>query len=308
MPIQATCPSCQKTLRVGDQHAGKKARCPHCQGVVEIPAGGGASGVGAGAATGAGSAAVWHVQTPEDRFGPITKAELDKWAAERRIDAQCQVWCEGWPEWKFAPEVYPHLAAQAATQISAPAGPAFGGMNLGGPPALPGGGFAVNTGGAPAFGSPYSSPQTSSYGGGGDDGASPATRRIMGQMTVWIMISAIGGFVLGVLLLLAAIDSFRIYSRISEFDPPASVTAALLLAALGYLSLCATFLGGGVFLLVFSTKVSIAARTTVRPASLFGPLKSYFGYLAISTLIATVCLGIARIIAYSVGGDAGSLF
>ena len=31
------CPSCGKTLNVGDQYAGKKVRCPACQGVLVVP-------------------------------------------------------------------------------------------------------------------------------------------------------------------------------------------------------------------------------------------------------------------------------
>ena len=38
MPINVVCPQCQKTLRVGDHVAGKKIRCPACQGVVAVPA------------------------------------------------------------------------------------------------------------------------------------------------------------------------------------------------------------------------------------------------------------------------------
>jgi len=38
MPIEVVCPQCRKTLRVGDHVAGKKIRCPACQGVVAVPA------------------------------------------------------------------------------------------------------------------------------------------------------------------------------------------------------------------------------------------------------------------------------
>lgn len=38
MPIEVACPHCQKNLRVGDHVAGKKIRCPACQGVVAVPA------------------------------------------------------------------------------------------------------------------------------------------------------------------------------------------------------------------------------------------------------------------------------
>ena len=38
MPIEFSCPKCNTTLRVPDEHAGKQARCPTCQAVVEVEA------------------------------------------------------------------------------------------------------------------------------------------------------------------------------------------------------------------------------------------------------------------------------
>lgn len=38
MPIDVLCYQCRKTLRVGEHVAGKKIRCPACQGVVAVPA------------------------------------------------------------------------------------------------------------------------------------------------------------------------------------------------------------------------------------------------------------------------------
>ena len=37
MPIELTCPSCGKQLRLADEHAGKQGRCPACQGTFQIP-------------------------------------------------------------------------------------------------------------------------------------------------------------------------------------------------------------------------------------------------------------------------------
>ncbi|BBO34372.1 hypothetical protein PLANPX_3984 [Lacipirellula parvula] len=37
MPIQVTCPSCQTTLKTADSSAGKRAKCPKCDGVLDIP-------------------------------------------------------------------------------------------------------------------------------------------------------------------------------------------------------------------------------------------------------------------------------
>jgi hypothetical protein len=66
--------------------------------------------------------ATWHVYTfAGRRFGPLTRAELDRWAAEGRLTPQCQVYQEGWPAWKFAPEVFPSLAAAEHASDSASA-------------------------------------------------------------------------------------------------------------------------------------------------------------------------------------------
>ncbi|MDX1946499.1 MAG: M48 family metallopeptidase [Pirellulaceae bacterium] len=38
MPITVTCPACQNTLKVKDEYAGKKGKCPKCQALMPIPA------------------------------------------------------------------------------------------------------------------------------------------------------------------------------------------------------------------------------------------------------------------------------
>lgn len=37
MPIEMNCTGCGQTLRVADEHAGKKARCPACGTIAEVP-------------------------------------------------------------------------------------------------------------------------------------------------------------------------------------------------------------------------------------------------------------------------------
>lgn len=37
MPIEMRCTGCGQTLRVGDEHAGKRARCPACGTIAEVP-------------------------------------------------------------------------------------------------------------------------------------------------------------------------------------------------------------------------------------------------------------------------------
>lgn len=150
MTIEIQCPSCQRKLRVPEKFAGKRAKCPGCQRVVEIPAG--AAGSEAAPADSAAAAASgragpaeakpaarrpavakraepavappkpaapgapqWYVHTEEgDEYGPVSRAELETWIEEGRVDATCQVFCDGWPDWKWAAEEFPQLAAPAA--------------------------------------------------------------------------------------------------------------------------------------------------------------------------------------------------
>lgn len=39
MPIVISCPDCAKKLKLADQHAGKKIKCPGCGGAIKVPAG-----------------------------------------------------------------------------------------------------------------------------------------------------------------------------------------------------------------------------------------------------------------------------
>ncbi len=141
MPIQVVCSGCKKTLRVADKHAGKRAKCPNCQKVIEIPAA--SVGAESPAATperevdspppkqAPDSSDQWFVQTDGgEQFGPISKQELDSWVSEGRVDASCQVLQEHWDQWKWAEEVYPQLADSAASEgaksaVKEPAAPAI---------------------------------------------------------------------------------------------------------------------------------------------------------------------------------------
>jgi hypothetical protein len=50
------------------------------------------------------------MRTPDGRqYGPVSRLELDAWFGEGRIDADCQILCEGWNQWKWASDVYPQL-------------------------------------------------------------------------------------------------------------------------------------------------------------------------------------------------------
>lgn len=117
MPIESTCQGCGKRLRVADEHAGKLAKCPHCQALYTVPHSAVAAALGAGNATDSplDPADRWQVKMPDGRvFGPVSRADLDRWLAEGRINAASQILREGDGQWLWAAQVYPHLAAAPA--------------------------------------------------------------------------------------------------------------------------------------------------------------------------------------------------
>ncbi len=117
MAIETICQGCNKRLRVAEEHAGKLAKCPHCQTVYTVPQ------PLAAASWGAASAAVsdlptgdrWHLKTQDGlSFGPVSRAELDRWLAEGRVTAASQILHEGDGQWVWAAQIYPHLGINLA--------------------------------------------------------------------------------------------------------------------------------------------------------------------------------------------------
>jgi hypothetical protein len=117
MPIETICQGCSKRLRVADEHAGKLAKCPHCQAIYTVPQSAAAASWGAGSTTDASLAASdrWHLKTPDGlSFGPVSLAELDRWLADGRITAASQIMHEADGQWVVANQIYPHLASFTA--------------------------------------------------------------------------------------------------------------------------------------------------------------------------------------------------
>jgi len=112
MPIEFRCGGCQKKLRVADQHAGKKVRCPSCRHVNAVPASTTAeAGAQASPQAAKTRSSQWYVQTEGDQqYGPISKNELESWVREGRVTAGCQLLREGGDQWQWASDLYPHLA------------------------------------------------------------------------------------------------------------------------------------------------------------------------------------------------------
>ena len=130
MPIEISCNSCSKRLRVPDNAAGKRVKCPGCQTVLSVPAGGGGSAVGSSV-----GGAKYHLKTEDGQtFGPVPKNELDEWLKEGRITAECQILKDGGEQWQWASDLYPQLdgaGAGAAASAGSTAG-GFPGVDTGG--------------------------------------------------------------------------------------------------------------------------------------------------------------------------------
>jgi hypothetical protein len=133
MPIETICQGCARKLRVPDEHAGKKARCPQCGMIYVVPGSAAAASPtnldkdpvdGAHQTTAAPthvdedpapsahqSVERWQVRTPDGRvFGPVPKQELDQWCAEGRIPPEASLLRDGDTQWRVATEIYPQLA------------------------------------------------------------------------------------------------------------------------------------------------------------------------------------------------------
>jgi hypothetical protein len=117
MPIEISCTSCKKRLRVPDNAAGKRVKCPQCQSVLSVPA------AGAGSSAGQSGGGTWHLKTEDGQtFGPVPKKELDQWLAEGRVTGECQLLKDGADQWQWASDVYPQLSGEAAASGSAGGG------------------------------------------------------------------------------------------------------------------------------------------------------------------------------------------
>ncbi|MBN1912452.1 MAG: DUF4339 domain-containing protein [Pirellulales bacterium] len=117
MPIQCKCPGCGQTFQAPDQAAGRRAKCPKCATVIEI----GAPIPGAPTATSAPPPAEpgWFVRTSEDEeHGPMSKAQLDQWVADGRVDEFCHLRRADWDHWKWIEEVYVQFQPVDAEPLS----------------------------------------------------------------------------------------------------------------------------------------------------------------------------------------------
>lgn len=102
MPIPVQCPGCGRQFQAADRLAGKRAKCPHCQGPISVPGGAAPSGR---------EEAAWHVQTGDGhQHGPMSQAQLERLVSTGRLNCFCRVRHHTWSEWKWAEDLFPQLA------------------------------------------------------------------------------------------------------------------------------------------------------------------------------------------------------
>ncbi len=122
--LELSCPTCGRTLRVAQQHAGKQIRCPACQQISIAPGEVRNEGEEAVAAreTATRDATSWHVRMPEGPiYGPVTWHEVQSWAAEGRIVADCELAEAANGPWRRAGDVLSLPQTTIAQPVSSPA-------------------------------------------------------------------------------------------------------------------------------------------------------------------------------------------
>ncbi len=127
MTIETICQGCARKLRVGDEHAGKQARCPQCGTIYTVPHLVNSEWTAATSQP-APVSDFWHLRTPDSReYGPVRRQELDQWVVEGRIPPEAQLRRDGTDRWLPAPQVYPRVAAGADVKPSNPFADPVGG-------------------------------------------------------------------------------------------------------------------------------------------------------------------------------------
>lgn len=196
MPIEIKCSSCEKRLRVPDNAAGKRVRCPQCKSVISVP---GPSGSAVTGGSAVGGQAKYHLKTEDGQtFGPVPKSELDEWFAEGRITAECQILRDGAQQWQWASDLYPQLDGDEATSPDPSATPGPSGSSPSGFPQV-GETSPSGSGGASdnpfAFAAQDASPTsriggTARSGGGKSYGKDPAILNKVKLPAIFLMVVA----------------------------------------------------------------------------------------------------------------------
>lgn len=119
MPIDSQCTGCGKMLRVADEYAGRRARCPVCQTIYTVPSGNDTEEWAPAAVVDSvppasyesSSQQGWYLRIHDGTvYGPVERAEMNRWVAEGRVDARCRIRNEFEPNWLAADHYFPILS------------------------------------------------------------------------------------------------------------------------------------------------------------------------------------------------------
>ena len=203
MPIEIQCPQCGKRLKAPDSQLGKQAKCPQCQNVFVVEQ------AQTTAASIGDDPPQWHVKTGEgDQYGPVTKAELDAWVKEGRLDSGCQVLKGGWARWQWAEQVYPGLGRPVeptAAELSSDV-PSFGDVskNRTQPNEQELKLFDIP---ATTTDNPFRSPQSNRFEAdySGEGAVTPRTRQALAETKPWVTFLSVLGFIIGGLMAIGTV-------------------------------------------------------------------------------------------------------
>src|SRR4051795_8699583 len=112
MPLDLTCPHCQRLFRTSAEQAGRRVACPQCGNELRIPASDQrtASTLEAAQQRRNTPSTLWYVQAENGRqYGPVTGEQLHSWYEQGRITANCQLLRKGAAQWQWATDLYPSL-------------------------------------------------------------------------------------------------------------------------------------------------------------------------------------------------------
>lgn len=218
----------------------------------------------------------WRVCAADgQQYGPVSKAELDSWVAQGRLDERCQVYCDGWPQWKWAHEVYPELQKPAQPTGAGDALTAL----LGGTPGA--------AGAAPATVNPFQAPVTV--------GSGPITRPATFD-TGWYAVRAafkvtqaacIVGAACAVLLMLSTLAGFNL--GVPGLRTRGAQQAVGLLASLSLWAMWG-YLVSLIIVLTCELVALAVPRTSGSAGMLIGSLSAYAIALSIAFVLTVLLL------------------
>lgn len=146
MAVESTCSGCGKKLAVGEEHAGKRARCPACGQIYTVPfppqadalpqqelSGGmqprtsasspydpyGQASAQSAAAAGQ-SEELWMRAADGNIYGPVDRPTLDRWFREGRVGAGYQIRVGEYGSWT-SPDAFRPLASGTQSTLGHPA-------------------------------------------------------------------------------------------------------------------------------------------------------------------------------------------